>query len=71
MPHSKPDPALAAAGRTLREERGITREALASQASSMCASEPTVMRIVGALGLSISRLAAAIEAAEGAPARAR
>lgn len=72
----KPDPALAKALRALREDRGLTREALAYHAGitigslariELAQSSPgwdTVRRIVGALDVSISRLAVAIEAAE-------
>jgi transcriptional regulator with XRE-family HTH domain len=77
MPRSpKPDPALAAALRRLREDSGLTREALAFHAGittaslariELAQSTPgwdTIRRIAGALDLSISRLAAAVEAAE-------
>jgi transcriptional regulator with XRE-family HTH domain len=77
MPRSpKPDPALAAAVRRLREERGLTREALAFHAEITTASLArielaqatpgwdTIRRIARALELSMSGLAAAIEAAE-------
>jgi transcriptional regulator with XRE-family HTH domain len=72
----KPDPALAAAVRGLREASGLTREALAFHAGitigslariELAQASPgwdTVRRIAGALDVSISRLAAAIEAAE-------
>jgi DNA-binding XRE family transcriptional regulator len=77
----KPDPALATALRTLREDRGWTREALAYHAGitigslariELAQASPgwsTVRRIAGALDISISRLAAAIEAAEQPAAR--
>jgi transcriptional regulator with XRE-family HTH domain len=77
MPRTpKPDPALAAAVRGLRENSGLTREALAYNAGitigslariELAQASPgwdTVRRIAGALDVSISRLAAAIEAAE-------
>lgn len=75
MPHAKPDPVLAATVRSLREGKGVTREALAHEAGitvgslariELAQSSPswdTLRRIAGALGLSISRLAAAVEAA--------
>jgi len=82
MPRSpKPDPALAAALRRLREDSGLTREALAFHAGITTASLArielaqatpgwdTIRRIAGALDLSISRLAAAVEAAEEGAAR--
>jgi transcriptional regulator with XRE-family HTH domain len=82
MPRSpKPDPALAAAVRRLREDSGLTREALAFHAGITTASLArielaqatpgwdTIRRIAGALDMSISRLAAAIEAAEEGAAR--
>ena len=76
MPHAKPDRALAVTVRRLREERGVTREALAVEAGitagalariELAQASPnwdTFRRIAGALELSISRLAAVIEAAE-------
>jgi transcriptional regulator with XRE-family HTH domain len=77
MPRSpKPDPALAAAVRRLREDSGLTRETLAFHAGITTASLArielaqatpgwdTIRRIASALDLPISRLAAAIEAAE-------
>jgi transcriptional regulator with XRE-family HTH domain len=77
MPRSpKPDPALAAAVRGLREDSGLTREALAFRAGitigslariELAQATPgwdTVRRVAGALDVSISGLAAAIEAAE-------
>ena len=82
MPRSpKPDPALAAAVRRLREDSGLTREALAFHAGITTASLArielaqatpgwdTIRRIAGALDMSIGRLAAAIEAAEEGAAR--
>ncbi len=76
MPRTaKPDPALAASIRRLREERGITREALAMRAGvtngtlariELAQSSPswdTVCRIATALDLSVYRLAEAVEAA--------
>ncbi|HTA06262.1 MAG TPA: helix-turn-helix transcriptional regulator [Solirubrobacteraceae bacterium] len=82
MPRSpKPDPALAAAVRGLREDSGLTREAVAFRAGITTASlarvelaqaSPgwdTIRRIAGALDMSLSRLAAAIEAAEEGAAR--
>jgi transcriptional regulator with XRE-family HTH domain len=82
MPRSpKPDPALATAVRGLREASGITREALAFRAGITTASlarvelaqaSPgwdTIRRIAGALDMPLSRLAAAIEAAEEGAAR--
>jgi len=77
----KPDPALATALRRLREDHGLTREALAFRAEITTASLArielaqatpgwdTIRRIAGALDLSISRLAAAVEAAEEGAAR--
>jgi len=76
VPHAKPDPALSATVRRLREERGVTREALAVKAGvtagalariELAQASPswdTFTRIAGSLGLSISQLAGAIEAAE-------
>jgi transcriptional regulator with XRE-family HTH domain len=72
----KPDPALATALRGLREASGLTREALAYHAGitagslariELAQASPgwdTIRRIAGALDVSISRLAAAVEAAE-------
>ena len=74
MPRSKPDPALAATVRRLREGQGITREALALEAGITTGSlarlelgygSPswdTLGRIAGALDLPISQLVAAVEA---------
>ncbi len=77
MPRSpKPDPALATALRGLREDRGLTRETLAFHAGITTASLArielgqatpgwdTIRKITDALKISVSRLAAAIEAAE-------
>jgi len=76
MPHAKPDPVLAATVRALREDRGLTREAMAFQAgittgslahielAQACPSWETFRRLASALGLSISGLAAAIEAVD-------
>ncbi|HTZ87420.1 MAG TPA: helix-turn-helix transcriptional regulator [Solirubrobacteraceae bacterium] len=77
MPRSpKPDPALAVALRSLREEKGLTRETLAFHAGITTASLArielaqatpgwdTIRKIVAALNLTISRFAAAVEAAE-------
>jgi transcriptional regulator with XRE-family HTH domain len=73
MPHSKPDRVLSATVRRLREERGVTREALAMQAgitvgvlarielAQAAPSWDTFKRVARALDLSISQLAAAIE----------
>jgi transcriptional regulator with XRE-family HTH domain len=82
MPRSpKPDPALAKALRRLREDSGLTREALAYHAGITTASLArielaqatpgwdTIRRIANALELSLSRLAAAVEAAEEGAAR--
>jgi transcriptional regulator with XRE-family HTH domain len=77
----RPDPALAAAVRRLREEHDVTIEALAYRAnitsSSLARIElaqaspgwDTVRRIMDALGLSVSQLAKAVEAAEAENAR--
>ncbi|HEV7529040.1 MAG TPA: helix-turn-helix transcriptional regulator [Solirubrobacteraceae bacterium] len=74
MPHAKPDPALAATVRRLREDRGVTREALAFEVGitfgslaqiELAHSSPswdTFKRIAGALGLTTGQLADAIEA---------
>lgn len=71
-----PDKALAAAVRRLREERGITREALAFHAGittgslariELVQSTPgwdTVRSIARALDISLAALGAAVEAAE-------
>jgi transcriptional regulator with XRE-family HTH domain len=79
MPYSKPDLALSAAVRSLREDRGITRENLAHDAGiavpglariELGQASPTwdsFRRIARALGLSISGLAGAIEAVEQTP----
>lgn len=76
VPRSKPDPALSATVRALREERGHTREAMAYEAGittgtlahielALCSpSWDSFRRIATALDLSISRLAAAVEIAE-------
>jgi transcriptional regulator with XRE-family HTH domain len=72
----RPDPALATAVRQLREDRGLTREALAFRAgltiSSLARIElgqaspgwDTIRLIATALDVSLSSLAAAIEASE-------
>jgi transcriptional regulator with XRE-family HTH domain len=72
---ANPDPALATVIRRLREERGITREALAFHAGittgslariELAQSVPgwdTVRSIAKALDVSLSQLAKAIEAA--------
>jgi transcriptional regulator with XRE-family HTH domain len=77
----KPDPALAAALRRLREEKGQTRETLAYHAGittaslariELAQSTPgwdTIRRLMGALDLTVSRLAEAVEAAEEGAAR--
>jgi transcriptional regulator with XRE-family HTH domain len=74
MPHAEPDRALAATVRRLREERGLTREALATRAGvtvgslariELAQSSPswdTFKRIAAALDLPIARLAGAIDA---------
>jgi transcriptional regulator with XRE-family HTH domain len=76
MPHAKPDPVLSATVRRLREESGVTREALAKEAgvtvgalarielAQAAPSWDTFKRVAGALDLSITQLAAAIEDAE-------
>jgi transcriptional regulator with XRE-family HTH domain len=76
MLHAKPDRVLAVTVRRLREDRGVTREALAVGAGitvgslariELAQASPnwdTFRRIAAALELSIGRLAAAIEAAE-------
>jgi transcriptional regulator with XRE-family HTH domain len=73
MPQAKPDPALAATIRRLREDRGVTREALAFEAGitngsltriELAHSSPswdTFKRIACALDLTTGRLADAIE----------
>jgi transcriptional regulator with XRE-family HTH domain len=76
MPRSEPDPVLSATIRRLREGKGLTREALARRAGLMfgtlaqielahsAPSWTNFRRIAGALDLSITRLAGAIQAAE-------
>jgi transcriptional regulator with XRE-family HTH domain len=77
MPRTaKPDAALAATLRTMREERGLTREDLAYDAGltmgalariELAQSAPawsTVRRIVHALDVPLIALAAAVEALE-------
>jgi transcriptional regulator with XRE-family HTH domain len=71
-----PDPTLAAAVRQLRESRGLTRETLAYHAGvttgslariELAQASPgwdTIRRLAKALDVSLSELAAAIEAAE-------
>jgi transcriptional regulator with XRE-family HTH domain len=78
VPRSKPDPALAATVRRLREGQGITREALALEAGITTGSlarlelgygSPswdTLGRVAGALGMSVSDLAGVIEIAHEA-----
>jgi transcriptional regulator with XRE-family HTH domain len=73
---SNPDPALAATVRRLREERGITREALAFHSGittgslariELTQSTPgwdTVRSIARALEISLTDLGAAVEAAQ-------
>ncbi len=73
MPRSKPDPALAATVRRLREGQGITREALALEAGITTGSlarlelgygSPswdTLGRVAAALGLSVVGLVGAVE----------
>ncbi len=73
MPRSKPDPALAATVRRLREGRGLTREDLAFEAGIAVGSlarlelgngSPswdTLGRVAAALGLPVSGLADAVE----------
>ena len=68
------DPALGAAVRRLREDRGLSMEALAYRAGitlntitrlELAQSEPgwmTVRKVADALGVSLAELAAAIEA---------
>jgi transcriptional regulator with XRE-family HTH domain len=79
VPHAKPDPALSATVRKLREERGVTREALAVKAGvtvgalariELAQASPswdTFRRIARALDLSTSRLAAAVEQPHDCP----
>jgi transcriptional regulator with XRE-family HTH domain len=74
VPHATPDPALAATVRMLREERGVTREALAVVAGiavgslagiELARSSPswdTFKRVAAALDLSTGQLADAIDA---------
>jgi transcriptional regulator with XRE-family HTH domain len=74
MPHARPDPALAATVRRLREQRAVTRESLADSAGiavgslagiELAKSSPswdTLKRIAAALDLPAGRLADAIEA---------
>jgi transcriptional regulator with XRE-family HTH domain len=71
---STPDPALAATLRRMREERGISREALAVSAGvtasalariELAQTTPgwdTVRRVAGALGVSMVELSSAVEA---------
>jgi len=68
-----PDPALAAALRHLREERGITREALASRSEvtangleriehgTVAPAWTTVRRLADGLGVTMVELSAAVE----------
>lgn len=72
----EPDPALGAAIRRLREERGLTRETLAFHAKvttgslariELAQSTPgwdTVRRVAKALEVSLADLGAAVEAVE-------
>jgi len=72
----KPDPALASALRRLREDRDLTREALAFHAGlttgslariELGQSSPswdTVRKVAKALGISLTELAKAVEAVE-------
>jgi transcriptional regulator with XRE-family HTH domain len=72
----EPDPALASALRRLREDRHLTREALAFHAGlttgslariELGQSSPgwdTVRKVAKALGISLVELATAVEAAE-------
>lgn len=72
----KPDPALASALRRLREDRDLTREALAFHAGvttgslariELGQSSPswdTVRKVAKALGISLAELAKAVEAVE-------
>jgi transcriptional regulator with XRE-family HTH domain len=77
MPLStKPDLALSFAVRALRQERGLTREAMAHEAGLTCGtlarielgqSSPSwgsVRRIAAALGLPLTGLASEVEAVE-------
>jgi transcriptional regulator with XRE-family HTH domain len=78
VPRAKPDRALAVTIRTLREERGVTREAMAHEVGittgslahiELAQSVPSWASfccIARALGLSISELATEIEAVESA-----
>jgi len=74
MFHPVPDPALGPVLKALREQRGLTQEALGPMAGittgtlskietgqTNCAWV-TVMQIIDALGVTLSELAAAIEA---------
>ena len=82
QPRSEPDPVLSATVRGLREAKGMTREGLAHRtglsvgsllAIELARSTPSwtnFRRIAAALDLSITRLAAAVEAAERSPTRA-
>jgi transcriptional regulator with XRE-family HTH domain len=72
----KPDPALASALRRLREDRGLTREALAFHAGLTTGSLPrielgqsspgwdTIRKVAKALEISLVDLAKAVEAVE-------
>lgn len=72
----KPDPALASVLRRLREDRGLTREALAFHAGlttgslariELGQSSPgwdTIRKVAKALGVSLVELATAVEAVE-------
>jgi transcriptional regulator with XRE-family HTH domain len=74
MPNA--DPALGAAVRRLREDRGLSMEALAYRAGitlntitrlELAQSEPgwmTVRKVANALGVTLAELAAAIDAEE-------
>jgi transcriptional regulator with XRE-family HTH domain len=74
----EPDPALASALRRLREDRNLTREALAFHAGlttgslariELGQSSPgwdTVRKVAKALGITLVELATAVEAAEPA-----
>lgn len=78
---SRPDPALAATLRRMREQRGISREALAARsgvtASALARIElaqtapgwDTVRRLAHALDLSMVQLSAAVEAHSPRPVR--
>jgi hypothetical protein len=77
-PRSEPDPVLSATVRRLREAKGLTNGSPSERASRSARSRrsnlPTrhpswtnFRRIARALDLSITRLAAAIEAAERTP----